>query len=166
VESGPININIGVTDVRGLTGTCTARVDVQPLPPPPPPATATIETPTSKCDFTNGKKPTRVDNECKAALDDTALRLQQDPDAKLVVVGYAESPNQEKTAALRAINVKRYLSGGEGRQQINPGRIEVRTTDGAGQKVESYLVPAGSSFSMKDTRVVDEAQTAAGPKSK
>jgi hypothetical protein len=35
VQSGPIEVSVGVTDVRGLTGTCTAHVDVQPVPAPP-----------------------------------------------------------------------------------------------------------------------------------
>jgi hypothetical protein len=81
-------------------------------------------------------------------LDGVALRLQKEPQGKLVVIGSAEPGEGAKTAAERAANVKRYLSSGEGKQEIDPSRIEVRTTAGAGKNAECYWVPAGGSVSM------------------
>ena len=83
--AGPITINATCTDSRGLTASTSSTVTVENPPPPPPQATKVNE-----CQYPNVKKPWRVDNTCKAALDDVALKLQQDPDAKLVVVGNAD----------------------------------------------------------------------------
>ena len=88
----------------------------------------------SQCDFPNEKKPWRVDNTCKAILDDVALRLQQEADAKLVIVGNADPSEKRKNlAAERALNSKAYLSGGEAKQAIDASRIEVRTGNGGSQ---------------------------------
>ena len=74
------------------------------------------------------KKPWRVDNECKAILDDVAKNLQQNADNKLVIVGNAEPTEKRKNlAAERAVNAKAYLSGGEAKQGIDASRIETRT---------------------------------------
>ncbi len=61
-------------------------VNNPPPPPPPPPQASKL----NECEYPNAKKPWRVDNTCKAMLDDVAAKLQQDPDAKLVVVGNAD----------------------------------------------------------------------------
>ena len=82
--SGPITVNATCTDSRGLTASSSSTVTVENPPPPPPQATKL-----NQCDYPNAKKPWRVDNTCKAMLDDVASKLQQDPDAKLVVVGNA-----------------------------------------------------------------------------
>lgn len=156
VQPGKIDVNVGVTDSRGLSSTCLASVDVQP--PPAPPVVA--ETQTGQCDFTNGKKPARVDNACKAALDDSALKLKQDPEGKLVIVGFAD-PSEDQAAqygAVRALNAKTYLSGGEGGQGIDPSRVEIRTGEGEGKKAILYWVPAGGKFTAANTNSIDEAQ--------
>jgi len=49
------------------------------------------------------RRPDRVDNEGKAALDGIALSLQQAPDAKLVIVGEANAKEQAKTAKGAAV---------------------------------------------------------------
>jgi len=57
-------------------------------------------------------KPWRVDNECKAILDDVAKNLQQNADNKLVIVGNAEPTEKRKNlAAERAVNAKAYSYG-------------------------------------------------------
>jgi len=151
--AGPITVTATATDERGLTGSCTATVNVE-VPPPPPQASKL-----SECQFPNKVKPWRVDNTCKAILDDVALRMQREPDSKLVIVGQADPDEKEATrlAAERAINSKSYLSGGEAKQAIDPSRIEVRTGTGGGRRAEYYIVPAGATFSEAGTTVVNES---------
>jgi len=156
IQPGKLDVNVGVTDSRGLSSNCLASVDVQP--PPAPPVVA--ETQTGQCDFTNGKKPARVDNACKAALDDAALKLKQDPEGKLVIVGFAD-PSEDQASqygAVRALNAKTYLSGGEGGQGIDPSRVEIRTGEGEGKKAILYWVPAGGKFTAANINSIDEAQ--------
>lgn len=157
---GPLSVNVGVTDVHGFSGSCVATVSV--VAPPPPPAPEVVsETLMSQCDFKNPKKLARVDNECKAVLDEVALRLQHEPNSKLVVVGYGQEDEDARVnnvEALRAANTKSYLTGGEAKQQIDPARIEVRESNArdSGQAAKFYLVPEGGTFTVKDTTVVDE----------
>jgi hypothetical protein len=144
-----------VSDDRGLTATCNATVNVEV--PPPPPQASNI----GQCTFEKDKKrPWRVDNACKAVLDEVALRLQREADAKLVVVGHADPALDKKNAAnyaaQRAVNSKTYLSSGEAKQQIDPSRIEVRTGAENGQTADFWLVPAGATFNAADTQPVDE----------
>jgi outer membrane protein OmpA-like peptidoglycan-associated protein len=159
VQPGKLDVNVGVTDARGLTSTCLTSVDVQAPPPPPPPVVAQTEV--GKCDFTNGKKPARVDNACKAALDDSALNLKREPDGKLVIVGFADASEEAKTAqlgGLRALNAKSYLTTGEGGQEIDASRIEIRKGEGDGKNAVLYWVPAGGTFTGDNTTQLDEAQ--------
>jgi hypothetical protein len=157
VQPGKLDVNVGVTDARGLSSNCLASVDVQaPPPPPPPPVVAQSEV--GKCDFTNGKKPARVDNACKAALDDSALKLKREPDGKLVIVGFADASEDAKTSGLRAFNAKNYLTAGEGGQEIDASRIEPRKGEGEGKNAVLYWVPAGGTFTGDNTSLLDEAQ--------
>jgi hypothetical protein len=124
-------------------------------PPPPPPKASKL----SQCDFPNEKKPWRVDNTCKAILDDVALRLQQEADAKLVIVGNADPSEKRKNlAAERALNSKAYLSGGEAKQAIDASRIEVRSGNGGSKTAEYWVVPAGATFDSAGTEAVDETK--------
>jgi hypothetical protein len=157
---GPITINATCTDSRGLTGSTTSSVTVENPPPPPPQASKLNE-----CQYPNEKKPWRVDNTCKAALDDVALKLQQDSEAKLVVVGNADPKEKRKNlAAERALNVKAYISGGEAKQNIDPSRIETRTGNAGTATSEHWIVPAGATFPGADTTTpVDETKVKAVP---
>ena len=124
-----------------------AQVTVE-VPPPPPPEASKL----SECDFPNKVKPWRVDNTCKAILDDVAQRLQHDPDAKLVIVGNAEPGEKRKNlAGERAVNSKAYLSGGEAKQAIDASRIEMRTGSAGTRTAEYWVVPAGATFSAPGT---------------
>ena len=159
VQPGKIDVNIGVTDSRGLSSSCLTSVAVEA--PPAPPAPVVSQSQVGQCDFSNGKKPARVDNSCKAALDDAAMKLKQEPDAKLVIVGFAnsdEAANSPQLSGLRAFNAKTYLTGGEGGQGIDASRVEVRSGQGEGQNAILYFVPAGASFSAENTTAIDEAQ--------
>ena len=159
-SSGPITIRATCTDSRGLTASTSSSVTVENPPPPPPQATKVNE-----CQYPNLKKPWRVDNTCKAELDDVALKLQQDPDAKLLVVGNSEPKEKRKNlAAERALNVKAYISGGEAKQNIDPSRIEARTGNAGTATSEQWIVPAGATFPEADsTTPVDEAKVKAVP---
>ena len=119
----------------------------------------------NECQYPNEKKPWRVDNTCKAELDDVALKLQQDPDAKLVVVGNADPKEKRKNlAAERALNVKAYISGGEAKQNIDPSRIEARTGNGGTKTSEQWIIPAGATFpEAGSTTQVDETKVKAVP---
>jgi len=154
-SSGPISIGATCTDSRGLTASTRSSVTVENPPPPPPQATKVNE-----CAYPNEKKPWRVDNTCKAELDDVALKLQQDPDAKLVVVGNAGPEERRKNlAAERAVDVKFYISGGEAKQNIDPSRIETRTGNAGTATSEQWIVPAGATFPEASTTTpVDETK--------
>jgi outer membrane protein OmpA-like peptidoglycan-associated protein len=120
------------------------------------------------------KRPSRVDNEAKAILDQIALALQRQPDAKAVVVGSSDAKEKEATAkeakralknkhvkvidmaAERAVNIKEYLVTEKG---IDASRVRVATSAADVQKVDVYLVPSGATFSndVTGTTPVDEA---------
>ena len=157
--AGPITVSATCTDSRGLTASASTQVTVE-VPPPPPPEASKL----SECDFPNKKKPWRVDNTCKAVLDDVAQRLQHDPDAKLVIVGNTDdaAKKRKNLAGERAVNSKAYLSGGEAKQAIDASRIEVRTGSGGGKTAEYWVVPAGATFCGRH-QPVDEATVKAVP---
>jgi hypothetical protein len=160
--AGTITVSATCTDSRGLTATSSTPVTVEnpPPPPPPPPQASKL----SECEFPNKVKPWRVDNTCKAVLDDVALRLQRDPEAKLVIVGNAEPTEKRKNlAAERGVNSKAYLSGGEAKQAIDASRIEVRTGGAGTRTAEYWVVPAGAGFTGEGTQLVDENRVKAVP---
>jgi opacity protein-like surface antigen/outer membrane protein OmpA-like peptidoglycan-associated protein len=149
--TGPVAINCTVTDDKGQSATAPTSVTIA-SPVAAVPHTETL----CSISFTNDKaRPTRVDNEAKACLDEVALDLQKQPDAKVVVVGEASpaemAPNKghkharaRNLATERAVNTKAYLVTEKG---IDPSRISVATSQADGQKVDQYLVPAGADFS-------------------
>jgi len=159
-SAGPITVSATCTDSRGLKSPpTTTQVMVENPPPAAPQATKL-----SQCDFPNLVKPWRVDNTCKAALDDVAKYLQQNADSKLVVVGNFERTEQRKNlAAERAVNSKAYMTGGESKLGIDPSRIEVRTGSSGVKTAEYWTVPAGATFSGEGTQRVDESRVKAVP---
>lgn len=156
---GTITVSATCTDSRGLTGQGSTQATIE-NPPPPPPKAAKL----SQCDFPNEKKPWRVDNTCKAILDDVAKNLQQNPDSKLVIVGNAEPKERRKNlAGERAVDSKFYLTEGEAQQHIDPSRIEVRTGSGGTKTAEYWIVPSGATFDSTGTQPVDESKVKAIP---
>jgi hypothetical protein len=150
-QPGAIAVSATCTDQRGLTAQATTMVLVEY--PPPPPQAAKI----TRCEFPYEKKPWRVDNTCKAMLDDVAKRLQVDPESKLVIVGNAEpSEKGKELAAERAVDCKAYLVTGEGGERIDATRIEVRTGSGGTKTAEFWIVPPGANFAPEGTGPVDE----------
>ena len=154
-SAGPITVTCTATDDRGLNASSTATVNVE-VPPPPPTASKL-----NQIEFKNPKLPARVDNEAKAILDDVALRLQREPDARAVVVGNFEpsEKNGQGIAQQRAVNTKAYLTQEKG---IDPGRIEVRTGSGGARTAEIYLVPADAGFNVEGTQPFDEKKVKKG----
>ena len=164
--AGPVGITCKVADDKGHTASGDTTVTIVAPPPPPPPIPHTEALCTMSFDK-DVKRPTRVDNEAKACLDEVALDLQRRADAKAVIVG--ESTAKEKTppkhhrknarivdpAAQRAVNAKDYLVTEKG---IDASRISVATGAADSQNVENYLVPADAVFSsdVQGTTTVDE----------
>jgi hypothetical protein len=152
--TGTATVTCTATDDKGQTASATTPVTIEAPPAPPAPTVSAL------CSLTfdkDKKRPTRVDNEAKACLDDVALTLQSKSDAALAVVG--ESTAAEKTppkhmkkhamaedfAAQRAVNAKDYLVTEKG---IDASRITVYTGTTDDKKVEDYLVPSGATFSV------------------
>jgi len=156
--AGPITVTATCTDSRGLSSNGTANVSVE-NPPPPPQASKLNE-----CSYTNKAKPARVDNACKAALDDYALRLQRDADAKGVIVGNKGAKEKAKNlAGQRAANVKEYMTKEKG---IDPARLETRSGGADSATTEQWIVPAGATFNAPGTQPVAEKATPAKPAKK
>ncbi len=162
---GSITVSATCSDSRGLSTPASTAVNVEapPAPPPPPPQASKL----SECDFSNMAKigkPWRVDNECKAILDDVAKNLQQNADNKLVIVGNAETAEKRKNlAGERAVNSKAYLTGGESKQGIDPSRVETRTGNLGTKSAQFWVVPAGATFPAEGTEVVNESKVKAVP---
>jgi outer membrane protein OmpA-like peptidoglycan-associated protein len=156
-QPGPITITATATDDRGKTASTTTTVTVE-APPPPPQASKL-----NQINFKDKRRPARVDNEAKAILDDVALRLQRDADAKAVVVGNAagNAKNKARLAAQRAINTKDYLTREKG---LDPSRISVMTGGEDEDKSDIYIVPPGATFNEPNTQPVDESKMKAQPR--
>jgi outer membrane protein OmpA-like peptidoglycan-associated protein len=144
--TGGTTVTCNVSDDKGNTASGSTSVDiVAPSAPPAP----TAQGQCSISFATDKKRPTRVDNEAKACLDQVALSLQQQPDSKLAIVSSSTSAEASKkvtaaaVAAQRAVNVKDYLVKEKG---IDPSRISVATTTTEGQQAQDYLIPAGASL--------------------
>jgi hypothetical protein len=164
--TGAVGITCNVADNKGGTASNGTTVTIVPNPPPPLPHASAL------CSITFDKdklRPTRVDNEAKACLDQVTDALKNNPTATVVVVG--ESTAVEKTpkkgkhakapedfAAERAVNTKDYLVNEE-QSGIDASRIVVRTGTGDSKSVEDYLVPAGATFDndVTGTTAVDES---------
>jgi hypothetical protein len=169
---GTITITCNVVDDKGQQASATTSVSITAPPPPPAPTTSSL----CSIDFERDKKrPTRVDNEAKACLDDIALNLQRSSDAKLAVVGNSTQAEkdafakqqQRKTktppvepAAARAVNAKDYLVTEKG---IDASRISVYTGSADGETVTTTLVPNGATLSTPGT-AVDESAVKAQPR--
>jgi hypothetical protein len=173
--TGAVGITCNVSDDKSHTVSANTNLTIlAPPPPPPPPHTQTL----CSISFTDKKRPTRVDNEAKACLDQVALDLKQQADAKAVIVGEqnsdeaAKEAKQEKYAAKhkhakvdmyaaqRAVDAKDYLVTEQG---IDASRISVATGSTEGQTVEDYLVPAGATFSTDVTGTTAVDETAVKP---
>ncbi|HEV2380094.1 MAG TPA: hypothetical protein VG206_09910 [Terriglobia bacterium] len=170
--TGAVGITGKVSDDKGHTVSADTTVTIEAPPPPPQPHAQAL----CSISFTTDKRrPTRVDNEAKACLDQVAIDLQQQPDAKAVLVGQSDAKEKATTAReekyqqrhtrahvtryaeQRAVNAKDYLVTEKG---VDPSRISTATTGADGQTVQDYLVPNGADFNtdVPGTTPVDESQ--------
>jgi outer membrane protein OmpA-like peptidoglycan-associated protein len=148
---GTVNVTCTVADDRNLTASDTASVTVQAPPPPPPPPAPPEASQINSINFK--RMVARVDNAAKAALDDVALRLQRDADARLVVVGKQDPTEKSRTlAGQRAINAKAYLVKEKG---IDASRVDLRSAPGD-VIAEFWIVPAGATFKEEGMTPVTE----------
>lgn len=96
------------------------------IPPPPPPAPPKMTEVERTCVFDGGGA--RVNNACKAILDEVALLMKDNPEAPALVIGYTDSQGSEATnmrmGQRRAEAVKNWLVT---RHAIDPSRITVES---------------------------------------
>jgi hypothetical protein len=162
-----ITVTCNVVDDKGQTASGTTTVTLNAPPPPPAPVTSSL------CAITFDKdkaRPTRVDNEAKACLDDIALSEQRDTTAKLAVVGSSEpvkvvgrhTPKKDDLAAKatdkraqeRAVNTKAYLVTEKG---LDGSNISVYTGTAGTNSVATTLIPAGATLDTTGLTPVDES---------
>lgn len=168
--TGKVGITCNVLDDK--THSASANTDVTIVAPalPPPPHVQEL---CSASFARDARRPTRVNNEAKACLDQIALNLKQFPDATVVIVADANAKEkqiaakQERFAAKhkhakieyfdrqRAVNMKDYLVEEQG---IEATRISLAVGTGDDQNAQNYLVPAGANFAsdVQGTTPVDE----------
>jgi opacity protein-like surface antigen len=148
--AGTIDVTCKVVDDKGLSASGTTSVAVVVPAPAPKPTTSGL------CSISferDARRPSRVDNEAKACLDQIALTLQQSSDARLAIVGEAGSHERggAKLAAERAGNARAYLVNEKG---VDSSRVAVYTSSQDGKTVTTTLIPAGATFdSTGDTPV-------------
>ncbi|WP_263418273.1 hypothetical protein [Terriglobus albidus] len=140
---GTLTVTCNVVDDKGQTASATTSVSVVAPPPPPAPKTSSLCTVNFERDK---KRPTRVDNEGKACLDDVALNLQRSSDAKVALAGSADAKEKhgDTVASERALNAKEYLVKDKG---IDASRVATYTSTTEGKTVTTTLIPAGATFS-------------------
>lgn len=141
VSAGPVTVTCNAVDDKGQKATSTTEVTVV-VPTAPMPTVSELCSVSFERD---AHRPSRVDNEGKACLDQIALSLQKSPDSRLALVGNAGSSekNGSKLAGLRAANTKAYLVSDKG---IDSTRIDVYMGTQGGKAVSTVLIPAGATF--------------------
>jgi hypothetical protein len=168
---GTITVTCGVSDDKGHHVSATTNVNVIAPPPPPPPPPPPAPLASSMCSVSferDAARPTRVDNEAKACLDDITLALQRSNDAKLALVGNEDGKEQKvddrlakqkhnkkpTSAAQRAVNTKEYLVTDKG---LDASRILVYTGTDDSKTVTTTLIPAGATNPDASDTTVDES---------
>jgi outer membrane protein OmpA-like peptidoglycan-associated protein len=144
VTPSTYTVTVRCEDGRG--GAADANASVQVQAPPPPPMASKI----SQCDF-GRLNSSRIDNVCKRVLDDVALRLQNEPRATVVIVGFADPRERrpDTLAGTRATNAVDYLAMERG---VDRGRISTRTGAGqagagaANRRIDIIWVPEGATY--------------------
>jgi outer membrane protein OmpA-like peptidoglycan-associated protein len=139
---GTVTVICNVADDKGQTASGTAMVEVSVPAVAPKPVTSEL----CSIQFDHDpQRPSRVDNDAKACLDEIALNLQQSTDATIAVVGNAAAGEKggKKLATERAVNTKTYLVSEKG---IDASRIAVYSGSQNGKTVSTTLIPAGATF--------------------
>ncbi len=141
-----------VSDGYGGTADCELTLTVEAAPPPPQPTILTFgcsEFPSGNTRIDNRCKAilddgnTRIDNRCKAILDDVALRLRQNPRATAVITGHSDSTGSDEVNNVmsqeRADNAETYLVDTHG---IAGNRIETASA-GSSEPMADNATAAG-----------------------
>jgi hypothetical protein len=103
--TGPVGITCKVTDDKMQTTTANASVTILLPPPPPVPHVNAL----CSLGFNNDKaRPTRVDNEAKTCLDEVALALQRQSDARAVIVGNEDMKELARLAREEKLTKRRH----------------------------------------------------------
>jgi hypothetical protein len=169
-----ISITCNVVDDKGQTASQMTTVTVKSAEAPPAPVTQALCTITFDKDK---KRPTRVDNEAKACLDDIAISAGRDSTAKLAIIGNSEpvkvmgkktpkkeefaAKETEKKAAERAVNEKEYLVVDKG---LDASRISVYTGTAGTNTSATTIIPAGATLDTTGFTPVDEMKVKAIPR--
>lgn len=142
VAAGAIGVSCKVVDDKGQTASADTMVTVVIPPAAPSPSVSEM---CSVSFARDARRPTRVDNEGKACLDQVALNLQSNADGKLALVGNAARNEKAgiKLATERALNTKAYLVSEKG---IDSTRISVYTGSQDGKVVSTIVIPSGATF--------------------
>ncbi|MCW5970559.1 MAG: PKD domain-containing protein [Blastocatellales bacterium] len=143
-EGATIQVRVVATSTAGnCSASGAASVTTLVAPPPPPKPVYRELTPCT----TFKRNAARVDNACKAVLQDIARQMQADPQAILIVDTY-RGP-RERPANLdvqRGKNIRDRLADNSVGIQIDPNRIIVRPSgvSNDGTQTRLYFVPAGA----------------------
>lgn len=135
---GVITVTCNIVDDKGQSASSNTLVTIAaPVATPKP-------QPHQLCSIhfdRDARRPSRVDNEAKACLDEIALSLQRGPNANLAIVGNAANSEKDgkRLAADRAVNTRKYLVSEKG---IDASRIVVYIGSQDDRTVSTTLVPA------------------------
>jgi hypothetical protein len=148
---GSIAVACNVRDDKGQSASSQTTVTIAAPAAAPKPQTQQL------CSIRfnrDARRPSRVDNEAKACLDDIVLSLQRNPNASLAIVGNAASTEKDgkKLATDRAVNTKAYLVSEKG---IEASRITVYTGSQDGRLASTTLVPAEATLDTTGSTPVD-----------
>ncbi len=142
LSPGPYSITTRVEDGRGGAADASVVVTVKAVPPAP------MAEKINECAF-GTPLSTRIDNVCKRILDDVALRLQNEPRATAVIIGYSDPKERrpDQIAGDRGTNAVKYL----GEKGIDASRVTTRTGTGqAGatnnRRIDIIWVPEGATY--------------------
>jgi len=146
---GGVTVTCSVVDDLGKTASATTIVSIIA-----PPMTAVAET-RALCAISferDRKRPTRVNNEAKACLDEVAVQMQRESTGTLVIVGDYSADETPQAGAQRSRNARQYLTSDKG---IDSQRIVLRVGAADGRTVKDIFVPPGATFAAEDTTLVD-----------
>lgn len=142
VFPGTAIVTVSVFDDMNQTAVATVPVTLTAPAAPIPVMTSAL------CTMSFARDPRRterVDNEAKACLDEIALDMQRNSEARLALIGNAalEEHHHDQLAVARAEHAKAYLVEEKG---IDANRIDVYRGTSDGKSVSSVLIPAGATL--------------------
>lgn len=143
-EGATIQVRVVATSSEGncsASGSASVTTAVAPLPPVTP-----VYRELQAC-TTFRRNSARVDNACKAVLQDVARQLQADPQAILIVETFRSERERPMNLDLqRGKNIRDRLADNSVGIQIDPNRIIVRPSGVSvdGTQTRLYFVPSGA----------------------